>query len=53
MWQEMSRIRSTVSSPKDIHVLCYGQREASALEEIATSLQAQGRRVTIEFLDIL
>jgi hypothetical protein len=29
MWQEISRIRSTVSTPKDVHVLCYGDREVS------------------------
>lgn len=46
MWQEMSRIRSTVSTPKDIYVLCYGNREASVLHHVANALMAENRRVT-------
>ncbi|MGY3129331.1 superfamily II DNA or RNA helicase [Bradyrhizobium sp. USDA 4501] len=46
MWQEMSRIRSTVSTPKDIYVLCYGNREASVLHQVANALVAENRRVT-------
>lgn len=47
MWQEMSRIRSTVSNPKDIYVLCCGDGETTKLLEIADALQAQGRRVSV------
>jgi superfamily II DNA/RNA helicase len=47
MWQEMSRIRSTVSNPKDLHVLCYGGDEAATLQGVADVLQAQNRRVTL------
>ncbi|CAN0474273.1 unnamed protein product, partial [Phaeothamnion confervicola] len=53
MWQEMSRIRSTVSNPKDIHVLCYGDREASMLQELVNTLLAQDRRVSCNVLDVI
>lgn len=53
MWQEMSRIRSTVSSPKDIHVLCYGSGEASMLQGIVATLQNQNRRVTCDLVDVI
>ncbi|WFU25437.1 DEAD/DEAH box helicase [Bradyrhizobium sp. CB1717] len=52
MWQEMSRIRSTVSTPKDIHVLCYGDREVSVLQQVVSALVAENRRVTCSPLDI-
>jgi superfamily II DNA/RNA helicase len=53
MWQEMSRIRSTVSNPKDIHVLCYGDKEVSMLQELVSTLLAQNRRVSCDVLDVL
>ena len=53
MWQEMSRIRSTVSTPKDVHVLCYGDREVSVLQQVVNELLAQNRRVTCSVLDVL
>lgn len=45
MWQEMSRIRSTVSMPKDIYVLCYGVEEATKLGDLLRALKQDGRRV--------
>lgn len=53
MWQEMSRIRSTVSNPKDIHVLCYGDKEVLMLQELVSTLLAQNRRVSSDVLDVL
>ncbi|WP_167768185.1 DEAD/DEAH box helicase [Bradyrhizobium sp. MOS001] len=53
MWQEMSRIRSTVSAPKDVHVLCYGDREVLVLQQVVSELLAQNRRVTYSVLDVL
>jgi hypothetical protein len=53
MWQEMSRIRSTVSNPKDIHVLCYGETEGAKLCDLVAILYAQGRRVSCTVLDVL
>ena len=47
MWQEMSRIRSIVSNPKDIFVLCYGAGEANILSEVAAVLMSEGRGITI------
>jgi hypothetical protein len=47
MWQEMSRIRSTVSNPKDIYVLCCGDGESTKLLETAEALKAQGRGVSV------
>jgi superfamily II DNA/RNA helicase len=46
MWQEMSRIRSTVSNPKDIYVMCYGDEESGTLDGVVEELKAQGRRAT-------
>lgn len=51
MWQEMSRIRSTVSNPKNIHVLCYDE-EADKLDNLVSILQAEGRRVSCRVLDL-
>ncbi len=45
MWQEMSRIRSTVTNPKDVYVMCYGDEELMKLKRMAQALQTQGRRV--------
>jgi superfamily II DNA or RNA helicase len=47
MWQEMSRIRSIVSDPKDIYVLCYGADEACRLTAVVAALLKEGRRITI------
>jgi hypothetical protein len=52
MWQEMSRIRSIVSNPKDIHVLCYGEQEVATLRGVVAILQVQGRRVSCSVLDV-
>jgi superfamily II DNA/RNA helicase len=52
MWQEMSRIRSTVSQQKDTYVLCYGDSEAGVLDEVVEELQSQGRRASIHAVGI-
>jgi hypothetical protein len=42
MWQEMSRIRSTVSTPKDTYVLCYGGTpEPETLLSVVTDLASR------------
>jgi superfamily II DNA/RNA helicase len=46
MWQEMSRIRSTMSKRKDIYVLCYGEEEAATLTGVLHALLNEGRRVS-------
>jgi superfamily II DNA/RNA helicase len=48
MWQEMSRIRSTVSTPKDIYVLCYGDEESATLQAVVATLRGQNRRISCE-----
>jgi superfamily II DNA/RNA helicase len=48
MWQEMSRIRATVSTPKDILVLCYGADELARLHKVVEALVAEGRRASWE-----
>jgi Helicase conserved C-terminal domain len=46
MWQEMSRIRSTVSAPKDTYILCYsGTPEPETLRSVVTDLA--GRKLGI------
>jgi hypothetical protein len=48
MWQEMSRIRSTVSRPKDIFVLCYeGEPEPGMLARVEAELVALGRLIQL------
>lgn len=47
MWQEMSRIRSTVSDLKDIYLMCYGDDEVATLDEVVSELQSQGRQVLL------
>jgi SNF2 family DNA or RNA helicase len=47
MWQEMSRIRSTVSMPKETFVLCYeGTVEPETLTSIVVDLK--GRQLKVE-----
>jgi superfamily II DNA/RNA helicase len=49
MWQEMSRIRSTVSTPKDTYVLCYGgTQEPEILRVVVTELAARNLRTTLK-----
>jgi superfamily II DNA/RNA helicase len=48
LWQEMSRIRSTVAAPKDIYILCYGSLELKKLEDVVAELKTQGRQVTLD-----
>jgi superfamily II DNA or RNA helicase len=48
MWQEMSRIRSTISNPKDIYVLCYGEPETAVIERVVAALQAQRRQIILQ-----
>lgn len=45
MWQEMSRIRSTVSSPKETYVLCCGDDEVETVERVVDALRSEARRV--------
>jgi hypothetical protein len=45
MWQEISRIRSTVSATKDTYVLCYGEHEGSTLAETIFAFKGEGRQV--------
>lgn len=45
MWQEMSRIRSTVPIPKETYVLCYGDQEAATLANVVRVLQDEARQV--------
>jgi superfamily II DNA/RNA helicase len=45
MWQEMSRIRSTVSMPKNIYVLCCGVDESATLANVVHELERESRRV--------
>jgi len=48
MWQEMSRIRSTVSTPKDTYVLCYGATpEPEILRDVAVALTDLKLRITL------
>lgn len=47
MWQEMSRIRSTISIPKDTYVLCYNPGEVDKVTVTASELRAQGRHVEL------
>ena len=45
MWQELSRIRSTVSTPKDSYVLCYGSGESDILKGVLNELKGEGKAV--------
>jgi hypothetical protein len=41
-----SQWKSTVSNPKDVHVLCYGN-EIETMGNLVAELQRNGRRMTI------
>lgn len=52
MWQEASRIRSTLSRPKEILVMCYGGYEVGRLRAVLEAWRADGRHVSFSQLDV-
>lgn len=52
MWQEASRIRSTLSRPKEILVMCYGAYEVGRLQAVLAAWRSDGRHISFSLNDV-